>query len=169
MTEQEMLAGFKLLEEAFDKFDIKSKALLNIAYEDFKDINTYLYHNAIKNIIKTSKFTPTIAHIHEAIREIALENAETPEEVFNYLMELIRKYGNDGFLQVKDQMSKTLFETTKLTGGYSSYCMMTTYDKPHKKKEFIEIYSSLMNKEIKKDIRLLNKLYLKGSQLKIGG
>ena len=82
MTKIDFIKGMKLLQGSYSKDFTEDE--LQIWYIQFENINTDTFYKAINNIVRTSKFMPSIAEILEKCSE---ENNTKRFEIIDYMKE----------------------------------------------------------------------------------
>lgn len=95
MTRQDFLKGIYVIENSYQNFKISDKPeTLMVWYEMFKDDSEAVFANAIKQVLATSKFSPTIAALREAIQEITNPvSSFTADDAWGEVTRAMRKFG----------------------------------------------------------------------------
>lgn len=95
MTKEEIIVILKVLKTAYPKFyvDMSKEEMLNtidLWTEMFAHEDARLVTVAVKNLINTFKWVPTIADIKEEMHKLTEKNKETPIELWNAIKKAIR-------------------------------------------------------------------------------
>lgn len=124
----------------FNKND--AKAMTDVWYHDFKDVDSNIFQLAIERIRNKNKFFPSIYEVKEEINAITNENMRyNPQDEWEKVRQLMIKYGYY-------QSDKALIEMKPLTkqcvrnlGGFQNLCQCDHEALVWKKKEFIEMFN----------------------------
>ena len=95
MTREEIIVILKVLKTAYPKFytDMSKEEMLNtidLWSEMFAHEDARLVTVAVKNLINTFKWVPTIADIKEEMHKLTEKDKETPIELWNAIKKAIR-------------------------------------------------------------------------------
>lgn len=122
------------------------KMMVNIWYEDFKNTPKEDFNKAIQEIRYTNKFFPSIADIKE---KVAKGNVNLPlaEDEWQEVINSIRKYGYYRQEQALESLNPYTRKITQYI-GFERICMASPEEQKWNKKNFIEEYNSLKDKEI---------------------
>ena len=120
---------------------------LEVWYSFLKDYNEVELNNAVKQLINTEKYMPSIAEIKEQIAKTKLSNVPEAEDEWQEVLKSVRRFGS--YNQDKAIASLKPY-TAKIVGyiGYQRICMAESDEQVWNKKEFISEYNSLKDKEI---------------------
>lgn len=138
MTAEEFSKALTFLGVAYNKEFTNEQA--KIWYEFFKTTSEETFKKAIKRLIATNKFMPSIAEINQ---EIALiDNPHlglNPLKEWEEVLRLIRKYG---YYKTNEALAEMNLLTRNVVEqlGWSKLCM--SEDIVWLKKEFIEIFKN---------------------------
>lgn len=165
MNKKEFVTGLQILNLSFSNFNI-SETVYDFIYTGFKDYDNNLFMEAINNVVTTIDRTPTIAHIHKAIKDIAIRNITDAEKEFDNIKKLVSKYGRYKEEEAYNDMNATTKAVLIEMGGFEkAICDMTKEDVTWRRKEFKELYNIKINRELTNK-KTINKLYLRGNQEK---
>lgn len=122
------------------------KMMVDIWYEDFKNTPKEKFNKAIQEIRYTNKFFPSIADIKE---KVAKGNVSLPlaEDEWQEVINSIRKYGYYRQEQALESLNPYTRKITQYI-GFERICMASPEEQKWNKKNFIEEYNSLKDKEI---------------------
>lgn len=121
--------------------------MLEIWYNDFKNTPKEEFNQAIQNIRYTSKFFPSVADIKEQIAKCKTKDISSAEEEWQNVLNAVRYYGSYREQEALQSLSPY---TSKIVSyvGYQRICTSTSDEQVWNKKEFIEEYNSLLDKNI---------------------
>lgn len=140
---------------------LKSLAPLVYAYQKevkegtFEAYVTYLadippeyVRRAVDNLIRSSKWLPTVAEIREQAQAVWADDEgleeETPEKAWILLLELMKKYG---FQEPKrDQFSSEAAYNAMRAIGWRTVCMMTDSQLGYIHNEYIKAYEGVKSR-----------------------
>lgn len=118
--------------------------MINSWLEFFKDEPEEDFNKAIRNIINTSQYFPTIAQIKREIAEDKTSHLPTAEDEWEEVLRVIRRYGTyRQELALSELKPYTAYITNHI--GYQIICMST--DNTWNRKEFIAEYNQLKERE----------------------
>ena len=143
MDKIEFTRIMKYLATAYNKdFD---KDLVGLWYDLFKDDDINLFKIAIKNIIKKQTYMPAIAEVKKEMANMQVKDIPKAEDEWNEVLKNVREYGT---YRVQEGISKLKPYTAYIVShiGYINICMAE--DQTWNKKEFIEEYNLLKDKEV---------------------
>lgn len=114
MNREEIIAIFKVLKTAYPKFYAEmsrkeAEDTINLWQEMFAHENPALVTAAIKDLINSFKFPPTIADVKDRMYELTNTETETPIEIWNEIMSAIRNsiyYAGQEFERLPDMAKK---------------------------------------------------------------
>lgn len=120
--------------------------MIDVWCEDFKNTPKEDFNKAIQEIRYTNKFFPSIADIKE---KVAKENVNLPlaEDEWQEVINSIRKYGYYRQEQALESLNPYTRKITQYI-GFERICMASPEEQKWNKKNFIEEYNSLKDKEI---------------------
>lgn len=96
MNREQVIAILGTLKTAYPRFyaDMTKQTMLetiDLWTEMFKDDNPMLVTVAVKNLITSFKFPPTIADVKDKMYELSKVETETPVEIWNAIKKAIRR------------------------------------------------------------------------------
>ena len=105
------------------------------------------FSSAIQELIKTEKYFPSIAHITEQIAKLKLVNIPSAEDEWQEVINAVHRWGSYRQAEALEDLKPY---TAKIVGyiGYMNICTATKEEQVWNKKEFIEEYNALKDKEI---------------------
>lgn len=130
---------------AFDKELTQEQ--IDIWYSFLKDYTVEELNSAVKTLVDTQKYLPTIAHIKEQIAKSKLSNVPEAEDEWQEVINVVHNFGSYREQQALECLSPY---TAKIVGyiGYYRICMATPEEQVWNKKEFIAEYNALKDKDI---------------------
>jgi len=98
MNREQAIMVLKILKTAYPRFyaDMnkqEAEDTINLWLDMFKHENPQLVLGAVKNLINSFKFPPTIADIKEEMYKLTTVEKQTPAELWNVLKSAIRRSG----------------------------------------------------------------------------
>lgn len=158
MSKQDFLEGMTFLGIAYNKeFTIEE---IEVWYQMLGQYTKEEFSSAIKELIKTNKLLPSIAHITKTIAKQQITNLPEAEEEWQNVLKAVGTFGS---YRQKEALESLKPYTAKIVGyvGFNRICMATPEEQVWNKKEFIAEYNSLKDKMIEnlqienKEIKLL--------------
>ena len=146
-----------------------TKEQLEVWYSFLKDYNYEELNNAVKNLINTEKYLPSIAQVKEEIAKTKLNDIPEAEDEWQEVLKSVSRYGS---YRQEEAINSLKSYTAKIVGyiGYQRICMADSEEQIWNKKEFISEYNGLKDKELENlQIGNTNKLELVNSIKEIGG
>lgn len=152
MNQETIIKAIALLKASYpnalnniSKEDLKT--MIKVWYEDFKDVPKDDFLEIINNVRYTSKYFPSIAEIKERLAKRKLEDVPSAEDEWLEVKKAVSKYG---YYQEIEAMKSLNPYTAKIVSyiGFQRICMATQEEQTWNKKEFIEEYNALKNKNI---------------------
>lgn len=124
-----------------------SKEQIEIWYSFLKDYSEEELNNAVKYLINTEKYLPTIAHIKEQIAKSKLNNIPEAEDEWQEVLLSVRQYGS---YRQEEALASLKPYTAKVVNyiGYYKICSANSEEQTWNKKEFIAEYNVLKDKQI---------------------
>lgn len=142
MTKEDFLEGITLLGVAYDKEFTKEQ--IEVWYSMLGGYTKEQLRNAIKELIKTETYLPTIAHITKQIAKNQTNKLPSAEDEWEEVLRVVHKYGT--YRQEKALESLNPYTAYIVNHiGYQIICMST--DNTWNRKEFIEEYNQLKERE----------------------
>lgn len=146
-TIKETLTMLKLTYPNSFKDLSKEEALMMIKLwcEDFKNTQKELFIKAINNLRNTSTYLPNVAMIKKEIANIQIKEIPKAEDEWLKVLQAVRRYGS---YREKEALESLEEYTSYITRhiGYQNIC--SSEDQTWNKKEFIEEYEVMKDKEI---------------------
>lgn len=145
MDKEKFIKGIKMLSLAYNKdFDEEQ---IEVWYSMLNEYTSEEFSKAIQDLIKTEKYMPSIAHITEAIAKQKTSNLPSAEDEWQEVINSIHRYG---YYRQKEALDSLNPYTRKITEyiGFERICMASPEEQTWNKKNFIEEYNSLKDKEI---------------------
>lgn len=143
MTREEFLKGLTVLITIYSKDMTQEQTAM--WYQFFENDSFDAFRNAIKEIIVTNKFFPSIAEIKAAMAENSTQQL-TSDQAWEEVQKAITRYG---YYQAEEAM-KSLPETTQYAvmqlGGFQRVCSSESGD--WLRKDFSKIYDDLRSRNI---------------------
>jgi len=139
------VVGIALLASVYEKMErvATDKLLADLWYRVLSDLSDEAFQYAIENIVKTSKFPPSIAEIRSKAQEFCHRNDLTAEEAWSVLYKDIRQKG----WYHEPTYSDWKLEAAKNALGWENLCNMETTQVGVFRAQFMRIYDSLGNRE----------------------
>lgn len=122
------------------------KEMLELWLAFFKDENTNDFANAVNEYIRTRTTFPTAAHIKKYIVENKMKDFPKAEDEWNRVLELVSKYGTYRELDALNEMKDYTRYIVKHI-GFVNICMADSEQQKWNRKEFIEEYSNLKDRQ----------------------
>lgn len=122
------------------------KETLEIWLSFFSDNTTNEFKEAINQHIKTSSKFPTIADIKNLIAENKIKDKPQAEDEWNKVLDLVHKYGQSKQEEAFKEMNDYTRYIVKHV-GFVNICMADSEQQKWNKKEFVEEYNILKNKQ----------------------
>lgn len=142
MTKKEFLEGITLLGVAYDKEFTKEQ--IEVWYSMLGGYSKNQFRNAIKELIKTEKYLPTIADITKQIANNQTSAIPSAEDEWEEVLRVVHKYGTYRQEKALEELKPYTAYITKHI-GYQIICLST--DNTWNRKEFIEEYNQLKERE----------------------
>ena len=118
--------------------------LIELWADAFKDTSEEDFTKAIKNIINTQDYFPTVAQIKKEIASKQINTIPPAEDEWNEVLKVVHRYGTYRQQEALEQLKPyTAYITTHI--GYQNICM--SEDNTWNRKEFIAEYEQLKDKE----------------------
>lgn len=152
MNQETIIKAIALLKASYpsalnniSKEDLKT--MIKVWYEDFKDVPKQEFLEAINSVRYTSKFFPSIAEIKEKLAKRKLEDVPSAEDEWLQVKKAINKYG---YYREIEAMKSLNPYTAKIVSyiGFQRICMSSPEEQTWNRKEFIEEYNALKEKNI---------------------
>lgn len=137
------------------------KMMIDVWCEDFKDTTKEDFSKAIKEIRYTNKFFPSVSDIKEKIAKYKTSNIPDAEDEWQEVLNAVRYFGSYREQQALENLKPYTAKIVKYI-GYYRICTSTQEEQVWNKKNFIEEYNALKDKETtelqigNKDVTLLD-------------
>lgn len=145
MNKEEFLKGMTILATAYDKEFTKNQ--IEVWYSALNKYSIEEFRGAISNLIKKEKYMPTIAHITEEIAKSKMADIPTAEEEWEEVIHAVHRWGSYREKEALEDLNPYTAKIVKYI-GYYRICMSSPEEQVWNKKEFIEEYNALRDKEI---------------------
>lgn len=145
-----------------------TKEQLEVWYSFLKEYNDNELNNAVKNLINTEKYLPSIAQVKQEIAKTKLSDIPDAEDEWQEVLKSVSRYGS---YRQQEALNNLKPYTAKILGyiGYQRICMAYSEEQIWNKKEFISEYNGLKDKELENlQIGNTNKLELVNNIKMIG-
>lgn len=142
MTKEEFLEGITLLGVAYNKEFTQEQ--VEVWYSMLGGYTKEQLRNAIKELIKTETYLPTIAHITKQIANNQTTDIPSAEDEWEEVIRTIHKFGSYRQQEAMEHLKEyTAYIVRHI--GYQNICM--SEDNTWNKKEFIAEYNQMKDKE----------------------
>lgn len=143
MSKEDFLKGMKILGTAYGKeFDEEQ---VEVWYEMLGGYSIEEFSVAIKELIKTEKHLPSIAHITEQIAKGHFKDHPDANEEWVRVINAVHVYGSYREEEALNSLNAYTAKIVRLI-GYNKICMATPEEQVWNKKEFIGEYNNLIDK-----------------------
>ena len=142
MTKEEFLEGITLLGVAYDKEFTQEQ--VEVWYSMLHGYTKNQLRKAIKELIKTETYLPTIAHITKQIAKNETSGIPNAEDEWEEVIRTIHKFGSYRQYEALEHLKPYTAYVVKHI-GYQNICM--SEDNTWNKKEFIAEYNTMKEKE----------------------
>lgn len=157
MTKNDVVKIFIVIRTAYPNFYKEMKkedleATINLWAEMFAHENTQLVVAAVKNLINTFKWPPTIADVKEEMYKLTQTETETPVEMWNKIKAAMRRasyYANEEFEKLPEVAKKFVGSPNQLR----EWALSVDYNDSVVKGQFFKQYEILKQRE--KDSKLM--------------
>lgn len=147
MTKEEFVKAMTFLGNAYSKE--LSESELTTWYLFMKDYQYGEFLEAIKHVVKTNKYFPSISEICETI---SIDDVSEAEYQFENVRHAIRKFGSYRQREMLNSLDSYTREILKLIGGLNRVLMATPEQINWLRKEFVAEY-----KQNKRNVPLLER------------
>ena len=122
-----------------------TKEQLEVWYSFFKEYTDEELNNAVKKIINTEKYLPSIAQVKEEIAKMKVVGIPEAEEEWQEVLKAVSRYGS---YRQDEALASLKPYTAKIVGyiGYQRICMAESDEQIWNKKEFISEYDALKDR-----------------------
>lgn len=121
--------------------------MIEVWTKDFENTPKEVFNKAINNIRSTNKYFPSIAEIKEEIAKMKIGNIPEAEDEWQDVLYVVRKWGSYREKEALEDLNPYTAKIVKYI-GYYRICTATQEEQVWNKKEFIEEYNALRDKEI---------------------
>ena len=145
MNKIDFLNIMKILGTAYNKDFTEEQ--VEVWYSMLNEYTVEQLTNAIKELIKTEEYLPTIAHITKAIAKQQTTSFPDAEQEWQDVIKAVRVYGS---YREQDALDSLKPYTKKIVGyiGYYNICTATKDEQVWNKKNFIDEYNALKDKVV---------------------
>lgn len=147
MNKEQFLRGMTFLGTAYKQEFTEEE--IEVWYTLLKEFTEEDFTNAIKSLIKTEKFMPSIAHIAEHIAKAHLKDVPDAESEWDNVISAVHRFGSYREEEALNSLCEYTRKIVKLI-GYYRICTSTQEEQVWNKKEFIEEYNALKDKLVEK-------------------
>lgn len=179
MDREQAIKILKILKTAYPKFyaDMnkqEAEDTINLWIDMFKHENVNLVLLAVKNLINTFKWPPTIADVKEEMYKLTEQEKQTPVEIWNLIKAAIRNsgyYSYEEFNKLPEIAQKFVGSPNQL----KEWALATDYNDGVIKGQFLKQFEILQKREKEEkmmlpEVRDLVKQLTVGEEIKqIGG
>ena len=143
-----ILTELKLAYPYFFKEMSREEAIgmMKIYNEHFGNYDYEVLKKAIFNITSTEDYMPSIARIKKEIADLQSPQLPQAEDEWNKVLELVSKYGTYRELDALNEMKDYTRYIVKNI-GFVNVCMADSEQQKWNRKEFIEEYNNLKDKQ----------------------
>ena len=145
MSKEEFLEGMTFLGLAYNKEFTKEE--IEVWYSMLCGYSKKEFSDSIKRLVKTLKRIPTIADITEDITNNKVSTISTAEDEWQNVLNAVRMYGSYREQEALESLKPYTAKIVKYI-GYYRICISTQEEQVWNKKEFINEYNSLVDKDI---------------------
>ena len=145
MNKEEFIKGMSLLSIAYNKNFTKEE--LEVWYQMLGKNSKREFSIAIQRLIKTEEYMPSIAKINKTIAELKLGDVPSAEDEWNRVIKSVQMYGSYQQEKAMEYLGQRTAYIVSLV-GYQRICMATPEEQIWNKKEFIDKYNALKDKDI---------------------
>lgn len=151
MEKKQILSMLTMLKTAFPSYyknftKEEAEQVVDLFEMAFKDDDANEVFNALKRLILKSEFPPVIATIKKEIVDNKMRNFPKAEDEWNNVLDLVVKYGqyhqDKAFNEMNDY---TRYIVNHI--GFVNICMAESEQQKWNRKEFIEEYSNLKDRQ----------------------
>ena len=151
MDREQAIKVLKILKTAYPKFyaDMDKQAAedtINLWIDMFKHENINLVIVAVKNLINTFKFPPTIADVKEEMYKLTEQEKQTPVEVWNLIKGAIRNSSYNSY----EEFNRLPEIAQKFVGSpnqLKEWAIATDYNDGVVKGQFLKQYEILQKRD----------------------
>lgn len=143
MNPQEFVKAMTFLGIAYNKEFTKEQC--DVWYNFFKNDNIEVFKVAIKRLILSEKYLPSIAMVKEEITNISNPSLQLDaEEQWLKVLDCAMRFGRNNFEEARKQLDDLSVEAVKKV-GWVRICNSEFL--PNEKKEFVDIFNILKNRK----------------------
>lgn len=124
-----------------------TKEQIEVWYSFLKDYSEEELNNAVKVLVNTEKYLPTIAHIKEQIAKSKLRNMPSAEDEWEEVIKAIHRFGSYREEQALESLNPYTAKVLSYI-GYYRVCTSNQEEQIWNKKEFMAEYNALKDKQI---------------------
>ena len=124
-----------------------TKEQIEVWYSFLKDYSEEELNNAVKALVNTEKYLPTIAHIKEQIAKNRLKDMPSAEDEWEEVIKAIHRFGSYREEQALESLNPYTAKVLSYI-GYYRVCTSNQEEQTWNKKEFMAEYNALKDKQI---------------------
>lgn len=143
MSKEDFAKAMTFLGIAYNK-DFTQEQLA-VWYKFFYDVDQEVFKLAVKRIVMREKYVPSVAMLREEIANIKNPSIELEaEEEWTKVIQLVYKYGRNGYENAYESMTDLSLEVVKRI-GWTRICNSEFL--VNEKKQFIELFNILKKRK----------------------
>ena len=142
MNKEQFLRGMTFLGTAYKTGFTEEE--VEVWYQMLKDYQEEDFNKAIKELIKTEKYPPSIAQITEHIAKSHFKALPNAESEWVRVIDTVHSFGSYKEEEALNSLCEYTRKIVKLI-GYYKICTATQEEQVWNKKEFISEYNSLIS------------------------
>lgn len=135
------------------------ESMVSLYEQHFKEYGYEILSKAIYNITSVDEYMPTIARIKKEIAKLTTPSIPRAEDEWNRVIALVHKYGSYNMNDALNEMNEYTRYIVNVV-GYLRICYAESEEQIWNKKEFVEEYNTLQDKNIEM-IQIGNTNYMK--------
>ena len=144
MKKEDFIKGMTLLGVAYNKSFTEEE--ISIWYQMLGNNTEEDFSRAIQDLIKTETFLPSIAHITKQIAKYKTSDIPGAEDEWQEVLNVVRYFGSYREQEALENLKPYTAKIVKYI-GYYRICTSTQEEQVWNKKNFIEEYNALKDKE----------------------
>jgi hypothetical protein len=149
MIQKEVAFIILMINKAYPKSNVgEDDKTVNLWQAMLGDIPFNVAEIALKRLIATSPYPPTIADIRRNVTEAVMVHTETAEEAWTKVVSAVGMYGHGNGDKVKAYIGVMAWKAVSaLYGSWEGYCMADTGDTMTARAHFFKIYNAYLERE----------------------
>ena len=144
MKKEEFIQALRVLSLAYDKEFNQQQT--EVWYSFFIKDDYEIFRTAIKNLVATNKYLPSIAEIKQEMANIQTKDIPKAEDEWQEVIRAVHKFG-ENIPKVREYLKPYTFYIANNI-GYINICNSDEERQIWNRKEFIGEYNALKDKEI---------------------